>query len=139
MDTYTIKEISNRFQLPASTLRYYEEIGLLNNVTHTAKHQRVYTQEHIDRLNAISCFKQTGLSLGKMQEFFTYEKDLKHHLPEIFTLLSQQEQDIQKQILQLQEGLAHIQHKIRFYHGIEEAIEKNLPWPCWDCFAQPNQ
>ena len=30
--TYTIREMSERFGLPASTLRYYEEIGLLTDV-----------------------------------------------------------------------------------------------------------
>ena len=29
MTTYTIKQVSQMFGLPASTLRYYEEIGLL--------------------------------------------------------------------------------------------------------------
>ena len=28
--TYTIREMSERFGLPASTLRYYEEIGLFD-------------------------------------------------------------------------------------------------------------
>ena len=33
--TYTIREMSERFGLPASTLRYYEEIGLLMDVINT--------------------------------------------------------------------------------------------------------
>ena len=36
--TYTIREMSERFGLPASTLRYYEEIGLLTDVIHTNLH-----------------------------------------------------------------------------------------------------
>ena len=32
MQTYTIREISELFSLPASTLRYYESEGLLPNV-----------------------------------------------------------------------------------------------------------
>ena len=35
-------------QLPASTLRYYEEIGLLTDVIHTESKKRIYTQQHID-------------------------------------------------------------------------------------------
>ena len=29
MDTYTIKEVSEMFHLPSSTLRYYEDLGIL--------------------------------------------------------------------------------------------------------------
>ena len=57
MQTYTIREISRLFSLPLSTLRYYEEEGLLTNVQKSASGQRIYTQEHIDRLHCINCFK----------------------------------------------------------------------------------
>ena len=40
--TYTIREMSERFGLPASTLRYYEEIGLLTDVIHTESKKRIY-------------------------------------------------------------------------------------------------
>ena len=51
--TYTIREMSERFGLPASTLRYYEEIGLLTDVIHTESKKRIYTQQHIDCMTAI--------------------------------------------------------------------------------------
>ena len=51
--TYTIREMSERFGLPASTLRYYEEIGLLTDVIHTESKKRIYTQQHIDCMVAI--------------------------------------------------------------------------------------
>ena len=62
--TYTIREMSERFGLPASTLRYYEEIGLLTDVIHTESKKRIYTQQHINCMTAILCFKRTGLPIG---------------------------------------------------------------------------
>jgi len=32
MKTYSIKEVSKLLGLPSSTLRYYEELGILSNV-----------------------------------------------------------------------------------------------------------
>ena len=40
--TYTIRQISNLYKLPASTLRYYEDLGLLTDVVHTASGARIY-------------------------------------------------------------------------------------------------
>ena len=40
MKEYTIKEISELFQLPASTIRYYEEEGILTNIARTASGRR---------------------------------------------------------------------------------------------------
>ena len=45
--TYTIRQISNLYKLPASTLRYYEDLGLLTDVVHTASGARIYNQSHI--------------------------------------------------------------------------------------------
>lgn len=42
MDTYTIKEVSEMFHLPSSTLRYYEDLGILTNVGRSKSGQRVY-------------------------------------------------------------------------------------------------
>ena len=61
--------------LHQSTLRYYEEEGLLTNVQKSASGQRIYTQEHIDRLHCINCFKRTGMTLAQLKKLFEYETD----------------------------------------------------------------
>ena len=75
--TYSITDLSKRFDLPASTIRYYEKIGLLENVEHANSYRRVYNDSHIDRLNAIECFKKALLPLDEIKRFFTYEKNMK--------------------------------------------------------------
>lgn len=45
MNTYTIKEMREKFDIPSSTLRYYEEIGLFPKVMRTETNQRIYTDE----------------------------------------------------------------------------------------------
>ena len=137
MKTYSIKEVSTMFDLPSSTLRYYEDLGLLTNVTHNDKNQREYDESHITRLTAIQCFKQTGLPLTKIALFFEYEEDIEKHIDEIIDLVSSHETDIIAKIKELQDGLLHIQHKVRFYTGIHEAIEKKQPWPRWEDCAKP--
>ena len=132
MTTYTIRELSAMFHIPASTLRYYEERGLLTNIAHTDTRQRIYTEEHVNRLRAIQCFKQTGLPLGKMQLFFEYEKDIPAHIDDIIELMNAQEETLLSEVQQLQQGLSHIRRKIRFYSGIREAIQENAPWPQWE-------
>lgn len=132
MNTYTIQQICTMFEIPASTLRYYEEIGLLPNVQRTKNNQRIYSDEHIARLNAINCFKRTGLPINKMLEFFEYEKNLPEHINDIIRLVSDHEKYITEEIEKLQHDLIHIKHKVRFYNKIKEAYENNTPLPCFD-------
>lgn len=134
MNTYTIKDLSRRFDVPSSTLRYYEDMGLLENVGRTANNQRIYTDEHIRRLEGINCFKKTGLPIARIQEFYTYEKEVDTHIEEIIQLVTEHESNIQAKIAELQQELLHIQHKVRFYNGIKEAIDAGVPQPRWEDF-----
>lgn len=134
MNTYTIRELSQRFNVPSSTLRYYEDMGLLENVGRTGNNQRIYTEEHIRRLEGIHCFKRTGLPIAKIQEFYKYENDLDAHIDDIIQLVSEHEENIQAKIAELQQELLHIQHKVRFYNGIKEAIVSGKPRPKWGDF-----
>lgn len=136
MNKYTIQEISQKFDLPASTLRYYEEIGLLTCVERNNNKQRIYNDFHIGQLTAINCFKRTGMPIAKIQEFFALSNDMEENIDDILALLYEHEASIQRQLAKMQDDLAHIQHKVRHYRGIKEAIVKKEPWPMWEDFEE---
>ena len=132
--TYTIRQISNLYKLPASTLRYYEDLGLLTDVVHTASGARIYNQSHIDRLGGIMCFKRTGLSIAKIRQFYLYEEHMEEHAHDISQMMIDHEQDILNQIEELQNDLIHIREKVRYYAAVENAVEKSEPIPEWHQF-----
>ncbi|WP_295581971.1 MerR family transcriptional regulator [uncultured Oscillibacter sp.] len=121
--TYTIKELGARFGLPASTLRYYEEVGLLKQVGRTPEHQRVYEEQHLRRLESICCFKGTGMTIPQMRELFGYIEGGAAHVDEILALLEAQREKTQRQIVEMQTNLAHVERKIRRYAAMKAAAE----------------
>ncbi len=129
--TYTITDLSKKFNLPASTIRYYEKIGLLENVEHVNS-RRFYNDSHIDRLNAIECFKKALLPLEKIRLFFTYEKDMAANADKILAVLHEQESKTLESLESLQAGLVHLQKKIRFYSTVSEALKNKSPLPKWE-------
>lgn len=129
---YTIKEMSEKFELNASTIRYYEEIGLLEDVEHKDKYHRIYTDAHVDRLAAIECFKRARLPLDDIKQFFEYEKNISSNSTKILEMMKKQEDRTQNEIENLMSGLKHIQKKIKYYSAIDEAIKSNSPLPSWE-------
>ena len=134
MKTYNIREIGQIFDVPSSTLRYYEELGILPEVKSDEHKQRVYTDEHIDRLQAITCFKRTGLPMSKIHDFFEYAENLRDNIDKVVDMMENHEKYIVDQMEKMQQDLDHIRQKVRFYNGIKKAIEKDEPWPCFDDF-----
>ena len=128
MKNYTIREISEMFELPSSTLRYYESEGLLPEVPKSSSGQRIYSDEHVERLN---CFKRTGMTIPQLRKFFIYEADEAAHIDKIISLLKDQEQIVNEKLIQLQKDSAHVHHKVEYYSEIKHALENNLPLPVW--------
>ena len=85
--SYTIRQVATQFHMQPSTLRYYEDQGLLTNVERTETGQRIYEDCHIDRLRAICCFKNAGMTIDDLKKFFVYESNEPEHIDEILDLL----------------------------------------------------
>ena len=128
---YTIREVSEMFNIPVSTLRYYEDEGLLTNVGLSPTNQRIYYEMHINRLRSICCFKRTGMSISQLRDFFNFESDEDNSIDDMIALLECQKKSVEDKLKELHADYDHVQKKIRFYTDIKKAIENNLPKPNW--------
>ena len=138
MRNFTIKEMSTMFNIPSSTLRYYESIGILNNVERTSNSQRIYEGKHIHRLNTICCFKSTGMSIANLQAFFSYEDNNEEAVDEIVELLSNQKLSVEEEILKLQTNLEHVTIKLNYYLALKNSRTLGTPAPDWKDYKTPN-
>lgn len=68
--SYSIKEASALTGLPASTLRYYESMGVIAPIGRgeSSKH-RVYTDDDLDLLTWVACLSATGMSISDMRRY----------------------------------------------------------------------
>ena len=128
---YSIKDMSEKFNLPSSALRYYEEIGLLENVEHKNGYHRIYDESHVDRLNAIECFKKAGLPLKEIKLFFEYEKNMQKNSQNILEMMMEQKKKTEKEIKDLKAGLAHLEKKIKYYSIVDDAVKSGEKIPSW--------
>lgn len=122
--TYTIQEIGKMYDIPASTLRYYEDLGLLLNVGRTPANKRIYTEEHTRRLDGVMCFKRTGMSVAKIKEFYDYERDVEGNIDAIVALVKSHEREILDKIEELSKDLSLIREKVDRYTGIQAQLKK---------------
>lgn len=66
-DLLTIGAVAERSGVPRSTLRYYDEIGLLPPATRVAG-QRRYSEASLRRLRTIAHCREAGLTLEDIRE-----------------------------------------------------------------------
>ena len=66
--TFQIGEAAERAELSLRSVRYYEEMGLVAPESRTAGGFRLYTDEHVHRLQLIRRMKPLGFTLQQMRE-----------------------------------------------------------------------
>jgi len=65
---YTIGQLSKKTQCKIPTIRYYEEIGLLDKALRSAGNQRQYTSSQCQRLHFIRHSRALGFSLDEIRD-----------------------------------------------------------------------
>jgi len=63
-----IGEVADRVGLSLRTVRYYEQMGLLVPADRTEGGFRLYTEDHVDRLELIKEMKPLGFSVQEIRE-----------------------------------------------------------------------
>jgi MerR family redox-sensitive transcriptional activator SoxR len=72
----SISEVARRAGVPPSTLRYYEQVGILPRPPRTGG-QRRYDTTVLNRLAVIERARQTGFTLGEIKQlFFGFRDDV---------------------------------------------------------------
>ncbi len=69
-----IGEIARKAGTSARTVRYYEELGLIQPDSHSSGGFRLYSEDNLKRLRVISFLKELGLSLSEIREIFAAKK-----------------------------------------------------------------
>lgn len=89
----SIGEIAQKLDMSQRTIRYYEEIGLLNSIKRVEGGRRIYTDADLRRLKLIKRLKIMGMTLSEMQELeamWTIEKSNDKVLGRLLELLNNQ-------------------------------------------------
>ena len=118
-----IAEVSKEYGLSADTLRYYERIGLLPNVTRTASGIRDYSEQDCAR---VKCMRAASVSIEALIEYMALYDQGDSTLEARKTLLEEQRALVEQRIAEMQDGLDRLNFKIDNYDKTIRDCEKKL-------------
>ena len=115
MKYYKIGQLANLVGVSPRTIRYYEEIGLLNSISRLEGGKRVYTVQDYQRLKFIKRLKHLGLTLAEMHELediYQIHRTNKKVLPRLLELLEGHVEKIEERVRNLEK----LRSEILSYH-----------------------
>ena len=120
MPTYTPGEVADKTGFTLDTLRYYERIGLLDDIARTSGGRRMFTDDDISWLGILRCLRDTGMPIATMRRYADLSRD-EQTVAERVGLLEEHDLEVGRRIAELQAQREHIRAKIRYYRSLDPA------------------
>lgn len=129
---YSIGEVSNKLNIPTSTLRYYEKEGLLPFVKRSDGGIRIFSDSDIEAINIIECLKDTEMPIKDIKIFMDWCVKGDSTLELRHKMFLERKEIVIAQLAKVQKTLAVIEYKCNYYTkaieaGTEVAVKS---FPC---------
>ena len=118
--SYTIKEAAALTGLPASTLRYYESIGVVAPVSRGASSgHRVYGESDLDQLMWVACLAATGMSVNDMRQYVANGRLGPDAAADQVALLTEQQHRLAEEAERLALRRRYVAMKVDYWRAVQ--------------------
>ena len=128
---YTVGEMARIVGVAPSTLRYYDQEGLLPFVERSKGGIRMFTDADYGSLMVIDCLKKSGLSIKEIKDFFALAAQGDASIGQRLALFEKRREAVKKQIQELEDTLSLLNFKCWYYETAQaagtEAAVRDLP------------
>jgi MerR family transcriptional regulator, aldehyde-responsive regulator len=121
-----IAEVSEKFDVPQDTLRYYERIGLLPHVNRNKSGIRDFTEEDCRFVEFIKCMRGAGLPIEVLIEYIGLLQQGDETIGTRKELLVEQRDQLIIRIENMNKTLERLNYKIERYEQAVVEKEKTL-------------
>lgn len=128
---YTIGQISEMFDLPISTLRYYDKQGLFPEMARNAGIRQFGVRE-LEALRVIECLKKSGLEIKDIKQFMEWCAEGSKTYAARKAFMEQQKVVVEEEITRMNRALDLLKFKCGYYEqaladGNEERLSQIIP------------
>ena len=128
---YTIGQVSEMFNIPVSTLRYYDREGLFPGMERKSG-IRKFSDTEIEALRVIECLKASGLEIREIKQFMEWSTKGSSTYQQRKQLFEARLKKVEEEMDKLQKTKDMLKYKCWYYEtaiqdGNEDQIHSMLP------------
>ena len=116
---YTIGELAGAAEVPTSTVRYYERVGILRPTGRMSGNYRYYDERALDRLRFIRAAQATGFQLDDVRMLLELADGETSRCREVQTLIEDRLADVSRRL----KSLRHVENVLREAHRLCQEAE----------------
>lgn len=128
---YSIGQVSEMFNMPVSTLRYYDKEGLFPDIKRESGIRR-FSDNALESLRIIECLKKSGLEIKQIKQYMQWCGEGSSTFPQRKALFEERKKEVEQEIERLNKTLAMLNFKCWYYEqsiadGTDEKVRNMMP------------
>ena len=128
---YSIGQVAEMFDLPISTLRYYDKQGLFPKMERVSG-IRKFSETEIEALRVIECLKKSGLEIKDIKQFMDWCVEGASTYPRRKALFEKQKERLEAELIHMNKVLDMLKFKCWYYEqatrdGSECQVQSMIP------------
>jgi len=114
---FSPSEAAEQSGFSLDTLRYYERIGLLDDIDRAPSGHRRFRDDDLEWLGVLRCLRETGMPIAQMRRYADLTRRGEATMAERLSLLTEHDKQVQERIALLQAQHNHLREKIDWYRS----------------------
>lgn len=128
---YTIGQVAEMFDLPVSTLRYYDKQGLFPELERTSGIRR-FGDTELEALRVIECLKKAGMEIKDIRLFMEWCTEGPSTYPKRKAMFEERKAHMESEIANMNRALDMLKFKCWYYEqaiqdGNEDRVKALIP------------
>jgi MerR family transcriptional regulator, aldehyde-responsive regulator len=115
----TIQQASEKLEVSAHTLRYYERAGLVPPVTRVSGGHRRYQSIDLGWAAFVRKLRRAGLSIGAIRTYAQLQMEGEDTLDRRIEILEGHREAVNSRLTELQETLEYLETKLNYYKKVQ--------------------
>lgn len=115
MKCYSIGEVAAKFNIPESTLRYYEKQGLLPLIERDEAGRRLFSEDQVALLSTVICLKTTHMPISGIKQYMDWVVEGDSTVDLRLEMMRNHKDKVLDEISLMTESLKRIDEKLERY------------------------
>ena len=125
-DTMKIMEVSEKYNIPTATLRYYERIGIIPPVNRNKSGIRDYTEQDCAAVEFAQCMRSAGVSIEGLIEYMRLFQEGDKTREARQEILLEEKANLEKRIEEMTAVSERLEYKLKNYYKCDNIAKKVL-------------
>lgn len=133
MSTFTVKQISDKFNLSVHTVRYYDDQGLFPEVTRDDHGTRLFSEENMEWISLVICLRNTGMSIADIRHYIDLCTEGDTTIAERYQIILEQKKRVETELQEMQKRLNVLHCKEQHY---ERLLAEQAVYDSWNPYTK---